>query len=840
MKITKETILKTLNSLSMPTWIKRIFNMIIEYTSDISNLIANKADLVDGKVPAEQLPSYVDDVIEFNSLQEPSTQISIIVGNNSYKNQIRFINGSSTSSNRVGSVDKYPNMFVNFGENTSEDDWTTFEPEEGKIYVNTSNNHSYRWGGNVFIDLDKNWNDSIVNINRVTKIIDIGTLTDKNDLTTSTGITQSIIAELYSTITNSVIAERLSTIKCSYNGSQYSFFIFDRNPKDRTFKILNDGYLQTYKANYNSPTYTFTKINQTLNYIFIDSTNLENNINAIENLENNVTHPCVIKTSSNQSLGYIYNNNDDIRIITLLERNIYLYQVNKTTGTVTLVRNCDILNIISKNDLNKYKNENLVNAELSNILAGNTVVLNYNNAGEILDDDTLNKLKVADKIIVLNDSTIYNSSASLYISASKSDSLLQFIKVSDAVNNESILIHSLQIIVSTGVWNIFEQNFKLPYSNYKEQGYTAKTAGEVNASLGNWLNVNVEVITDTDLNVVLSGDKLNAIKAASCLLYVDSNNIVNIYNRSNCNETAITFDSFYLRGYFKRLTLYLIGSDINKLINADPISFDTIIYDNYINAGGTRTKQLMYKEFASQLHANTMVLPATKLGTILTNAENDEILECTTLIITNYNDAHYIFERGGINDDFVNFSLINTTTPGTIYVNRLYYNKATKTLSAFVTDVIDNYSYYTANSGGNNPISKEDYNNIQSYLFNNTVIIDSSILGTTITDTKLKEDLEKASILVIKQDNTAPLVLEFSNYENAPYKVFSNVVDFNNEAIIVRKVIYNTSSGNLDGITKNTIKTPFALYKSNGGTKYTTEAAFNAQFIKVMDMTIAE
>ena len=135
--------------------------MIIEYTSDISNLITNKADLVDGKVPAEQLPSYVDDVIEFNNLQAPDTQISIIVGNNSYKNQIRFINGSSTSSNRIGSEDKYPNMFVNFGENTSEDDWTTFEPEKGKIYINTTNNHSYRWSGSQLIDLDQSWSNDI-------------------------------------------------------------------------------------------------------------------------------------------------------------------------------------------------------------------------------------------------------------------------------------------------------------------------------------------------------------------------------------------------------------------------------------------------------------------------------------------------------------------------------------------------------------------------------------------------------------------------------------------------------------------------------------------------------
>jgi hypothetical protein len=31
---------------------------------------SNKADLVDGKIPATQLPSYVDDVLEFNSLED--------------------------------------------------------------------------------------------------------------------------------------------------------------------------------------------------------------------------------------------------------------------------------------------------------------------------------------------------------------------------------------------------------------------------------------------------------------------------------------------------------------------------------------------------------------------------------------------------------------------------------------------------------------------------------------------------------------------------------------------------------------------------------------------------
>lgn len=98
--------------------------------AELEEVIETKANLVGGKVPAEELPSYVDDVIEFNNIQVADAEISSIIGNNLYKNQIRFINNSTTLPDRIGSEGKYPNMFVNFGENTSEDDWTTFEPEK--------------------------------------------------------------------------------------------------------------------------------------------------------------------------------------------------------------------------------------------------------------------------------------------------------------------------------------------------------------------------------------------------------------------------------------------------------------------------------------------------------------------------------------------------------------------------------------------------------------------------------------------------------------------------------------------------------------------------------------
>ena len=61
-------------------------------------ILAKKADLVDGKVPAEQLPSYVDDVLEFASR----------------------------------------GAFPTTG-------------ESGKIYVALDTNYTYRWSGSAYI-----------------------------------------------------------------------------------------------------------------------------------------------------------------------------------------------------------------------------------------------------------------------------------------------------------------------------------------------------------------------------------------------------------------------------------------------------------------------------------------------------------------------------------------------------------------------------------------------------------------------------------------------------------------------------------------------------------------
>jgi hypothetical protein len=70
--------------------------------AETNELLDGKADLENGKVPASQLPSYVDDVLEY----------------------------SSTSS------------FPATG-------------ESGKIYVATDTNKTYRWGGSAYVEISE-------------------------------------------------------------------------------------------------------------------------------------------------------------------------------------------------------------------------------------------------------------------------------------------------------------------------------------------------------------------------------------------------------------------------------------------------------------------------------------------------------------------------------------------------------------------------------------------------------------------------------------------------------------------------------------------------------------
>lgn len=106
------------------TEIANLGNRITNLKSDTDALkstteasLRGKADLVDGMVPAAQLPSYVDDIIE----------------------------------GWLEDVEFPENVYAKEDTNMT----TPLEPEFSKIYVNLFNNRQYRWGGSFFTEVSK-------------------------------------------------------------------------------------------------------------------------------------------------------------------------------------------------------------------------------------------------------------------------------------------------------------------------------------------------------------------------------------------------------------------------------------------------------------------------------------------------------------------------------------------------------------------------------------------------------------------------------------------------------------------------------------------------------------
>lgn len=104
--------------------------------NDLLNLpdLSKKADLDnDGLVPASQLPSYVDDVIELLNLTD--TAPSTCAKGDKYYNTISKKIFTATATNTWSSI----------GE----------DPEVGKIYVNLTNNNTYRWSGSTLVEISQ-------------------------------------------------------------------------------------------------------------------------------------------------------------------------------------------------------------------------------------------------------------------------------------------------------------------------------------------------------------------------------------------------------------------------------------------------------------------------------------------------------------------------------------------------------------------------------------------------------------------------------------------------------------------------------------------------------------
>lgn len=474
--INEDRMLKTLTFVNIHKHIKALFIMIIKWLGIIDDTLEKKADLIGGKVPAEQLPSYVDDVIDIASFVT-KTELVNNIGKVSYTNK-SFIVNSPTS-------DPLYNKIVITNANTSQNDWEIIDPEDGKIYINESNNHSYRWSGNSFVDLDKNFNDRLNVIENRLSIITLSGLTNNYDLSTATNGISTLKTKL---LNNDNSANILLKIVDTNNKSYYCKILTRDITTVSTnisvnIDIENKGCIQTY--NITDDNITLINNNATL---FITSNTNNNKLECNKIISgvttahinyNNIIYTQVALSDTNFVRFIGYNSNDILNY----------YALNKSTGNVHNMNNYNI----SKTCLYKA-NLSLTDTEKQNIK--NNIGISSESQNDLFIDIT---------------GKLGNITNELH---------------NQIINTPAIIFNNVIYFKTSTVDGI-----KIHFINYEENGdlseliYTIASKSFIINSVSNTI-INKEISIDKTMNNITPID----IFTTSMLL---SNNIVELANRLN-------------------------------------------------------------------------------------------------------------------------------------------------------------------------------------------------------------------------------------------------------------------------------------------------------------------
>lgn len=845
MKLTKESILKTFNSLTMPAWIKRVITLIIDYVDWVVSAIDNKADLVDGKVPAEQLPSYVDDVIDFYSLIDGAQPASYYINNKDYTNRVYYIVSNSPASGTIS--EKYNYKFVDFGANTSEDDWVITEPEQGKIYLKVgpgdNQNHTYRWSGSQLIDIDKDITDDVAALEKVVKVIDIGQVDDLDDIsaTDQTVLNQNGLSELHSAMFDPT-AYRGAYI--TFHNEEYDIrlarIVNVNYAKDREFTIWNNNSLQVYNLKGSAGMFNIAKTGIVQPYVFLDADNVKKNKAAIANVKTDKLTDVIVKHGSAFYKGFITKNNTNLSMMVLFYYNQIIFErIDNTTGVVSTYYAVNASEIVTYKDIRGSKTSFEAKTELNNILRGDTVVLDYTQAGSTLDENTIAALKKASQVILLNDNTTIQKSKSVYTVVTKTSAYLYFAKVENLGSGDNVINYNeLTVTLSTSVWNIYARQFTLPYGCYIAAGFSNKNKNEVNNTLGRLLNANVAVIDNTDLGTTLSSDKLTQVLNCTWLLLKETNGKIRAFSRGYDVSGNIYYNSVRSLDGGNYILIKASTGALSALHNYD---YGYSVFTKYKYFNGTKTRvESFYKEMVAQFTEDTYVIDSSKIGTVLTDADDAAIKKATSIVITNYNGRTIKLLSGNNDSEYIRFANTVSVANGGAIGLLFAYKISTKT---FITDIhnISSYEYYKYNSTID--ISVDEFNKINSFLYDNVFIIDKALINTTISNETVIAGLKRATMVIVKPTNNTetPVIYIVGNSHNDSNDIreFFNISNANNIEIIINRLTLNFATNKLTMDTYNH-KTPYATYTNAGGTKYTTEADFNAQFVKIMDMTVIE
>lgn len=453
----------------------------------------------------------------------------------------------STSSGSIGA--KYPNKFIDFGANTSEEDWTIIEPEEGKIYIKigsgNDSNHSFRWSGINLIDLDKNWSDRIEYLGLKTYTLDLGTITDPLDLSESTNTSQ--FANLY-TYLNQRYKFQLLNLLWYYNGVAYNSPIIDVDPIERTFAIYNQGYLQTYKVLKEDNNYSLVKVKEFPDFVYLDYSTLgtaldDNTIDKIQKasvvlINDDTAKPYnksvyLTKSKTNTYLQFVMVGSIDYseQMITYKE-----LSVNTSTKVWTIATKKYTLPYGAYTSFGfSGKSSSAVNQEVARLVNMNSYYIAPSDLNKVHSGDKLENIKNA-TFLILDEGS---GKTKIFARGYTSTGVIYYNCISNSGSVNSILLRTPSNLLSSIETTQFDDVF---YSYYSAKGGTKVNKNALYKELIAQLTVNTYVINSSILNTTITDTNIReGISKADILIIEDSTN--NSYKV--CIKGFVTSNTIY-------------------------------------------------------------------------------------------------------------------------------------------------------------------------------------------------------------------------------------------------------------------------------------------------------
>ena len=607
--INEDRMLKTLTFVNVHKHIKALFIMIIKWLGIIDDTLEKKADLIGGKVPAEQLPSYVDDVIDIAAFVT-KTELVNNIGEANYTNK-NFIVNSPTS-------DSLYNKIVITNANASQNDWEIIDPEDGKIYISEANNHSYRWSGNSFVDLDKNFNDRLNVIENKLSIITLSGLTNNYDLSTATDGISTLKAKL---LNNNNSANMLLRIVDTNNKSYYckiltrDFTTVSTNISIN-INIENKGCIQTYNITDDN----ITLINNNVTLFITSNTNnnklecnkIISNVTTAHISYNNIIYTQVDLSDTNSVRFIGYNSNGILNY----------YALNKSTGTVQTMNTYNIgKTCLYKADLSLTDNEKQNIQENLNVLYFTTDT-NEARLAQIQKYDLKNKKNKSFSSVYNINNVIYYGVCALYSNTEMS--LTSFRKYSIITNVISLDTGEVITNFIMSLQEIFNHH------SYKVLGGNKTTINDWYRTLINSMYPTSIIVKENDIPNTVDNSVVNKISISGKIIYEPTDNKIIEFNRGEETEDAIYFISNYNANQYKELKYnkstkkfdavsinnYTVSSsstsdlfvDItgklgnitdelhNQIINAPAIIFNNVIYFKTSTVDGIKIHFINYEE----------------------------------------------------------------------------------------------------------------------------------------------------------------------------------------------------------------------------------------------------